>query len=319
MSKARKEKDFSILYISGFGRSGSTLLDRILGQVDGFFPVGELRNVPERFYLAKWSCGCGKPLRDCRFWAKVFDKAFGGYDNFMADRFFQLREMNTRPLRMLSMAAGWPHGGRAEAYAREYVEMIDALYSAIAEVSGSSVLVDSTKFPSQGYIYARYGKRPIRFVHLVRDPRAVAFSWQRPKVLVDSPDQRTMYTYPVLKTALHWDYMNIMSEILPYQVGAKSMRLRYEDLVETPSVHLKRVLDFAGANSSNLPLQGERTVVIESGDDHTMSGNPNRMTSGELELKLDDQWREKASRETINTIQILTAPLMLRYGYFGRS
>ena len=31
-----------VLYIAGSGRSGSTILDRILGQLDGFFSVGEL-------------------------------------------------------------------------------------------------------------------------------------------------------------------------------------------------------------------------------------------------------------------------------------
>ena len=32
-----------VLFIGGYGRSGSTLLDRLLGQIDGFVSVGEVR------------------------------------------------------------------------------------------------------------------------------------------------------------------------------------------------------------------------------------------------------------------------------------
>ena len=34
-----------VLFIGGYGRSGSTLLDRVLGSTDGFFSAGELRSL----------------------------------------------------------------------------------------------------------------------------------------------------------------------------------------------------------------------------------------------------------------------------------
>ena len=42
-----------VLYIAGSGRSGSTILDRTLGQVDGFFSAGELCNLWGRGLLAR--------------------------------------------------------------------------------------------------------------------------------------------------------------------------------------------------------------------------------------------------------------------------
>ena len=38
----------TVLYVAGAGRSGSTLLDNLLGQIPGFFSAGELRYVWER-------------------------------------------------------------------------------------------------------------------------------------------------------------------------------------------------------------------------------------------------------------------------------
>ncbi|WP_420910932.1 sulfotransferase [Thermus thermophilus] len=40
------QEKVKVVFIGGYGRSGSTLLDRMLGQVEGFVSVGELRHIP---------------------------------------------------------------------------------------------------------------------------------------------------------------------------------------------------------------------------------------------------------------------------------
>ena len=54
-----------ILYIGGFGRSGSTLVERCLGQLDGFCAAGELRHLWDRGVVHNQLCGCQTPLRAC--------------------------------------------------------------------------------------------------------------------------------------------------------------------------------------------------------------------------------------------------------------
>jgi hypothetical protein len=56
-----------VLYVAGSGRSGSTILDRTLGRVDGLFSAGELCNLWGRSLLARRRYGCGIPVPDC--WA----------------------------------------------------------------------------------------------------------------------------------------------------------------------------------------------------------------------------------------------------------
>jgi hypothetical protein len=58
-----------VLYIAGSGRSGSTILDNTLGQIDGFFSVGELRYIWERGLIEDRLCGCGERVHQCPFWA----------------------------------------------------------------------------------------------------------------------------------------------------------------------------------------------------------------------------------------------------------
>ena len=68
-----------ILYIGGFGRSGSTLVERCLGQLDGFCAAGELRHLWSRGFVENQLCGCRQPLRDCAFWQAVVGEAYGGF------------------------------------------------------------------------------------------------------------------------------------------------------------------------------------------------------------------------------------------------
>src|SRR6185503_6025734 len=69
-----------VLYLPSAGRSGSTLLDRLLGQLGGVFGAGELSWVWQKGLVENGKCGCGVPLRECPVWNEVFDRAFGGMD-----------------------------------------------------------------------------------------------------------------------------------------------------------------------------------------------------------------------------------------------
>jgi len=60
-----------VLYITGWGRSGSTILDNIMGQIDGFFSVGELRYIWDRNLIENRLCGCGVPLEECPIWSQI--------------------------------------------------------------------------------------------------------------------------------------------------------------------------------------------------------------------------------------------------------
>jgi hypothetical protein len=70
----------AVLYLGGQARSGSTLLERALGQIPTFWSSGEVRYLWDRGLIENQRCGCGQPLRDCAFWTSVGERAFGGWD-----------------------------------------------------------------------------------------------------------------------------------------------------------------------------------------------------------------------------------------------
>jgi hypothetical protein len=63
-----------VLFIGGFFRSGTTILDRMLRRVLGFFSA-ELRFVCKESFLEDRPCGCGRPFSGCPFWSAVIEEA----------------------------------------------------------------------------------------------------------------------------------------------------------------------------------------------------------------------------------------------------
>jgi len=80
-----------LVYIGGSGRSGSTLLERMLSCVPGFWPVGELVFIWERGLRRNDLCSCGARFRDCEYWVQVGQAGFGGWDQVDVDRAVTLR------------------------------------------------------------------------------------------------------------------------------------------------------------------------------------------------------------------------------------
>src|SRR5499427_9656408 len=70
----------TVVYIAGSGRSGSTMLERVLGEIPGFVNVGELIDLFRHVARHGERCGCGELFADCPFWTSVGKRAFGGWD-----------------------------------------------------------------------------------------------------------------------------------------------------------------------------------------------------------------------------------------------
>ncbi len=187
----RADPRLPVLFIGGFGRSGSTLLERVLGQVPGQFAVGELVHLPQRGLLDDDRCGCGKAFSDCPFWVEVGERAFGGWDRVAGWRRLQLQVDRKRFIPALLL----PLLPRYRRALRRHAERLGALYRAIAEVSGAGVVVDSSKHASTALLLRHVpGIRPV-VVHLVRDSRGVAYSWSRQVVRPETADGRLMVRY----------------------------------------------------------------------------------------------------------------------------
>jgi hypothetical protein len=125
----------TVLYLAGLGRSGSTLLERMIGELDAVCPAGELVHLWHRGIELDEACGCGEPFSACPFWREVGDVAFGGWANVAVGRVEMLRRQLDRTRRIPSMVSRHPNPAFA-AELREYTDYYASLYAAIRTVSG---------------------------------------------------------------------------------------------------------------------------------------------------------------------------------------
>ena len=302
-----------ILYLAGRGRSGSTLFDNMLGQIDGLFNVGELR-LWNRRLREDALCGCGERMVACPVWSAVFEQAFGGLRRTGDRDILDLHESGAR-YRDVSALFFSRGRGRLRRQFGEYLESLRVLYEAIQAVTGARVIVDSSKSPSYGLLLGLMPTIDLYVVHLVRDPRAVAYSWLRQKQAQPPPAGDPLYRRhigPALSSLL-WNVSNAATERLERVPGVHYLRLRYEDLLRAPADALQRTLAEVGMADAPLPLVNDTEVKI--GKSHTVSGNPNRFKTGNIQLRLDDAWTTTMLSKDRRLVTALTWPWRRHYGY----
>ncbi len=309
-----KDERVKVLYIAGLGRSGSTLLDRLIGQVEGFFCVGEIWQIWNMSFAENQLCGCGRPFRECDFWKEVTREAFGGFNNVDAERIKSLRDSVVRA-RYIPGFMSPLRTSRFEAGLKSYSEITAKLYRAIQKVSGASVIVDSSKQPPYGFFLGMIEEIDLRVVHLIRDSRAVAFSCRRKK---HAPEiywkNEFMPVYNPLYIALLWNANNFLAGRLRSSNGRRALLVRYEDLVKSPLEELGRITALTGETpKKELDFIRDGKVLLKGS--HTVAGNPMRFEKGWIPLRRDDEWKRKMPLSHRLAVTTLTFPGLIRYGY----
>ncbi|MCW6006358.1 sulfotransferase [Micromonospora sp. CPCC 205371] len=296
-----------VLYIAGWGRSGTTILDNILGSYENVFSAGELYYLWRRGLVQGRRCGCGEKLAECPLWSKVLHVAYGNEQpcpKRTAD--LQYRVTRVRNTRRLTR-------GDLDAEAAEYRDLVGMQCAAVAEVTGTDLVVDSSKLPPGAAVLARVAGVEPYLVQMVRDPRAVAYSWTRPKAQLDRPKPMLMDQHGPAESTTKWLAWNLLTEQVARGYEARRRRLRYEDFVADPRGTVEELLAWAGVPSVGGPFVDGRTV--ELGENHTVSGNPGRFRTGPVALRPDEEWRRAQPLGPRALCTALSFPLLHRYGY----
>lgn len=303
-----------VVYVGGMGRSGSTLLERALAQLPGVCGAGEVVYLWERGLVNDERCGCGEPFSRCAFWTAVGDAAFGGWDEVDPERIAALAarvdDVKYVPRMLLGATAG-----RFARDAREYVSFYERLYAGIRAVSGCDVVVDSSKITSLAYLLQRSPRLDLRMVHILRDPRAVAYAWtkvvRRPEI-TDGTAYMPRYS-PTYMGALYSGH-HVLLEALRLK-GVPTTNLRYEDFADAPREAIERVARFAGVPWDRDAVLGADDHTLRLDVVHTASGNPSRFQTGDVRVRRDEAWVGAMPRRQKQVVTVLTAPLLAAYRY----
>lgn len=305
-----------ILYLVGKGRSGSTLLDNVLNEVEGVVSTGELWCRWGGRPLEEYLCGCGRRVGDCDLWSEVLARSYEaaterlGFPVDSGTVHAWEREWLRWPRVPRLLLARAPASGTEGSLSR-LLTFMEVLYRALAETTEADVVVDSSKWPANpGPLKLLRGFEQY-LVHLVRDPRAVASSWRKERRFFEGGPW--MPTFGPLHSAASWTARNLVSEVAAERHASRSIRLRYEDLADMPGPALGRILALLGEGTRSLPLDAGNGVELTG--NHTVWGNPLRFQRGRTVLRRDEAWRRRTPWYQRAVVGWLTLPLRWRYGY----
>jgi len=303
-----------VLYIGGYGRSGSTLLVQLLGQIEGFHSVGEMWNIWQQCFTENQLCGCGKPFRECPFWGAAVEEAFGGFDQLDLAEINYLAKLMRSPQYLLPIVYPALRTPAQRENIKLYQSYLKRLYAAIQSISGSRVIVDSSKGPRYAMLLNEIPETDLRVVHLVRDSRGVAYSWQKKRV---KPEVywKTQYMDRVdpFSASILWNFTNLLMQTLNNGKTAY-LFVNYEDLIDSPRQWLAQIIELAGENHEQLnPFDGNGMTRLPI--DHSAGGNPNRYHQGAITLCPDNEWRQKMPMLQKQLVTAMTARLLRHYGY----
>jgi len=311
---AQQPGDVKVLFLAGKGRSGGTLLASLLGQLPGFFNIGELNRLWDWGLVSNFRCGCGRPVQECPTWHAILEEADHLLDGRaiapLATALIDLAQASVvRWPKMWALLRARPGVPSNWEELDRYTAASSAVYRSIAKLTGARVIVDSSRLPIEPVALGLVPDVDVRVAQVIRDPRAVVYSWKRSRLLTDRDTTEYMPKFSASFSTTSWLARNLVVEAIrrrgPVEV------VQYDEMARDPAAVLRRLADFAGESAGAMEFLTSETATIAP--THSVGGNPVRMTSGAIAIEPDEEWRTSLARRDRVVATAIALPLLHRY------
>lgn len=251
-----------LIYIAGDGRSGSTLLDSVLSNINDSISVGECHRFWIRFYERETLCGCSQKIEECELWKEVNKRLKEEFSDYNPSEFKrQVKEIqyfkNFKKIPEIINSEEW----------KPFCQIVISFYKLIAEITEKRVIIDSSKSISWAYLLQNLNFCDLRIIHLERNLPAVANSWKKTVLLPEYYDKEVFMpkksNYLILKS-----WLKIKSFGKRLKDNGYYIFISYEELCENQGLWLKRLQNFVDENFDGANLKIEFN--------HAIGGNPMR-------------------------------------------
>lgn len=294
-----------LIYIASDVRSGSTLLDLMLGSHSEISSVGEIQFLTDHFRkkgMGKtwdWKCTCGADFDDCPFWSKINSSVKQKTGDDISDRETWARRVR-QPFMYLMMPdflfnrvyKNKPFLSTGMDAAHYCWEIVDS----ISEQTGNTVIVDSSKNAEQFRYLHRWRPSSVKIIHLIRDGRGVVHS----KMTRAGDSSR--------KATKNWILENLKISLVKKIIRKNNqLTIRYEDICANPKQEIQKIFQFLGVSNEDHFLSKE--------DRHNVCGSPHRFDWGNVEVSLDERWKSDLGSEDKKTFNKFGGWLNRIYGY----
>jgi len=304
------ENEPTVILIIGHGRSGSTLLDRILSQTCGAFSGGEIHRMWTWSIQEDWKCGCGVKFNKCNVWSEILGRVFGK-NMIEKNSMHKIWKKVARPRHIPYLYLPKLRHKRFDRVLEKYKQTLLNLYKSMSKFSDSGIVVDSSLSPIHGRILQEIEDIDLRIVHIVRNPCAVAFSNLKKKRNPARMDKKNMDRKGSIQTSLSWNLYNFLCEVITRSEKVTA-KVYYKKLAKEPKRTISKFMAKLGLEYPRNELFTEGNVVRLE-ENHIPLGNPMKFKRGKVEIFYDDKWKEELSCLDKSIVKLLCSPLFRLY------
>lgn len=294
-----------LIYITGGGHSGSTLIDLIVSSTEEVVSIGEscfYNNYENPDHEKKITpliskyCSCGELFSECPFWGKV-------------------RRKLPRPVRVLrvpslidSAKIMWNMSGP---FSNRYFFKLDTeddrlffetVNKVLDEESSEHVyILDSSKDPRRLVrLFQLIGNNQLKVIHLIRDGRGYVNSYynkQKARMIYEGQKSQNVYL-----NAFKWIIFNFMTRTFLRKNNIDGIHISYDLFCRNPEKYLSII-----SERFSLTFPSDYLDVVNSSVHHNIHGNLMRFKKIKS-VRYDRSWAKELSRVKMVILTTLLFP-----------
>jgi len=290
-----------IIYIMGYGRSGSTLLDIILGDNEEIVTTGALDNY--HVWIDKnLKCACGKNMKSCFYWRKVSKDI-----DFSEEDINLVKKMDS--IRSLFLL-------KSRKNVKRYCQLTKILFDSIITNFEKNIIVDSSK-TARDCIYrpvmlSKFCNIELKPVFLIRDPRGVVWSSMK-KHGSPEREKRDIELTRFLRALISWNLTNFMTLVISKVFLKRCLFIKYEDFCKDPINTLLSIKNFADIDVDNVINKISQGHSVDIG--HNIGGNRLRFSKSIDSVQLDESWKSNMPKLYCRIVKVVSYPLIKYFKY----
>ena len=242
----KDKKQTIIIYIAGYGRSGSTLVSILLDNLPNVISVGEVAALP--FYYGKdgLGCSCSEGYEECPLWGRVIGQLPGGVD-FVKEMGEYQKRIEPWYTKLLK--------GYDKYDLSEYKKYMTKFFETIHNETENRIIVDSSKSSYKttwrALALSTIDNVKLILVHLIRDLKSVVSSCKKGRnVNLVKGGRRRSHLRASMSAFTGWVTANMAARYTHQQLESKhSIVTEYKDLVRSTEKELKKIMRIVHNNN----------------------------------------------------------------------
>jgi len=257
-----------ILYIAGYGRSGSTLLSILLDNLPGMVGMGGVGGLSRYLGVQGRECSCNCSYVECPVWSKTIQALPGGIDF--------IKELGVIQRQIEPWSKGLTGPVKEEIRGR-YARKIAEFFRTVARTRGANILVDASKcaypYMWRALSLSQVSKLDVFIIHLVRDAREVVASRKKGRNIDLERGKAGRQSFVDSSIGFAgWLTANLAAWYTRRRFeSSQSMVVTYEDLVQSPEMVAQQIISRAKLSEIDPSAVFEKRRSLEVG--HLVGSN----------------------------------------------